>query len=331
MNARLATLALALIALLAPTAAQALTAHIEGRVGASHHWDPPSGAPVSQRNELDFNEAMSLNALSSFAIAAQTSDHVLASVGGRVGNGWMQFQATASSALFAAPLDTEVSGGGSFRAYAVVTDTITIDAPGLTGTTGWASLGYWADGVLSAALDGASHPRSDGAVSGLVLVGADIIANGTRTSTTLRGEVGVPDWMGFPPALGFFDEFLGGLVSFTYGTPIDLLFSFYTEGGARTESDGDDDITGLPVAATLVSDFGHTIGWAGVQDPRDAAGNPVTDFTARSSTGTDFRFRIDPDDGLTVAEPASALLLAGGLSLLGALRIRLRKQQHLRR
>lgn len=157
---------------------------------------------------------MSLNALSSFAIAAQTSDHVLASVGGRLGNGWMQFQATASSALFAAPLDTKVSGSGSFRVYAVVTDTITIDTPGLTGTTGWASLGYWADGVLSAALV-AHHPRSDGAVSGLVLVGADIIANGT-TSTSLRGEVGVPDWMGLPPALGFFDEFLGGLLSFTY-------------------------------------------------------------------------------------------------------------------
>ncbi len=320
MNRPLATLAAASIALLAPIAAQALTAHIEGRVGVSHSVELPSGEVVGQSRDLDFNEPMSPNALSSFAIATETSDNVLASTGGRVGNGWMQFQSMATSALFAAPLDTEVSGGGSFTVYATVADTITIDALGMTGSAGSANLGYWVDGVLSAALDGASHPRSDGEVSGLVLLKVEIVANGTTTAS-LTGQVGNPEWMGLPPSLGFFDEPLGGLVHFTYGTPIDLFFEFYSEGSARAESDGDDDVTGLPVAATLVSDFGSTIGWAGVQDLRDEEGNPVTDFSAVSSTGTDFRFRIDPV--LNVPEPSTALLLAFGLALLGARKGRL--------
>ena len=324
MDNRLATLTVALIVLLSPLTAHALTAQIEGRVVANHNFEPPSGPIISDRGELEFNEAMSLNALSSFAIATQTSDHVLASTGGRVGNGWMQFQSTASTALFAAPLGSETSGGASFRVFITVVDTITIDAPGMTGTPGSANLGYWIDGVLSSALDGALFPRSSGEIDGSVYIKADFIANSTTTTEFLYGVVGSPDWKGLPAALGFSNHPLGGLVNFTYGTPIDLLLTFDSEGGARAESDGDDDVTGLPVASTIVSDFGHTIGWAGVQGLRDANGNAVTDFTAVSSTGTDFRLRIAPDDALIVPEPSTMLLLllAAGPALLGARRVR---------
>jgi len=310
-----AALAVALIALSAPPPAHAVDARIQGWVDFSYSRDSPSGN-VQLGDRLDFNEVMSPNALSSFAIAAETFDGVGAAVAARVGNGWMRFQNTASSSIFATPGGAEAGGGARFFINATVQDTFTIDAPGLTGTAGSANLGFRVDGVLAAAVD-ASHPRSEGRSEGLAIVAANLVAN-TTAFGALRADVGNPEWMGLPPVLGFSDEFLGGIVHFTYGTPIDLSVGFYSEGRASAQSnDESDTVGGLPATATLVSDFGSTITWAGVADLRDADGNPVTDFSALSASGADFRYRIAPGELLPVPEPASALMLVAGLALLG--------------
>jgi len=308
-NNHLARLAVVSMALAVPLAAHALTAHIEGRVDFGYHRDSPSG-DVRLSDELEFDEDLVPNALSSFAIAAETFDGVGAAVGARVGNGWMRFQNTALSSIFATPGGTEASGGARFLINATVQDTLTIDAPGLTGTAGSANLGFRVDGVLAAAVD-ASYPRSDGQAEGLAIVAANLVAN-TTAFGALRADVGNPEWMGLPPVLGFFEEFLGGVVHFTYGTPIDVFVSFYSEGRARAQSnDESDTVGGLPATATLVSDFGNTITWAGVADLRDADGNPITDFTAFSDSGTDFRYAITAPP---VPEPATVLLWAAGLA-----------------
>jgi hypothetical protein len=307
----LAGLAIVSIALAMPLAAHALTAHIEGRVDVGYSRDSPSGN-VSLSDGLAFDENLVPNALSSFAISAETADAVGAAVSARVGNGWMRFQNTAVSSIFATPGGTEAGGGARFLINATVHDTLTIDAPGLTGLTGSATLGFRVDGVLAAAVD-ASHPRSEGRAEGLAIVAANLVAH-TTAFGALRADVGNPAWMGLPPVLGFSEEFLGGVVHFTYGTPIDVFLSFYSEGRAAAQSnDESDTVGGLPATATLVSDFGNTITWAGVADLNDADGNAVADFTAYSGSGEDFRFAIAAPP---VPEPATGLLWAAGLMTL---------------
>ena len=122
-------------------------------------------------------------------------------------------------------------------------------------------------------------------------------------------------------AVGYDEVFLGGKVDFVFGTPFAYGIRLETSGGsyALSLTDFGAGLGGQPAVSTMVSDFGNTITWAGVSDLLDAEGNAVTDFTAFSSSGTDFRYRIVPDDidpPGNVPEPSTALLLLAGLAAL---------------
>jgi len=112
------------------------------------------------------------------------------------------------------------------------------------------------------------------------------------------------------PTFAFIDEqFVGGVATFTFGTPFDIIASIKLGGNAGA---------GLPDApppyssytAAMVGDFGNTITWAGLSDLRDPDGNLVEDFSVTSMSGTDYRFAIAAPP---VPEPATVLLWAAGL------------------
>lgn len=313
MDRRTVLFAVASVALLAPPPALALSATIEGTVDYDYGRYSSSSNQFSVDDELDFDEALTPNVTHSFAIAAPVFDTLGASVVASFGPGWLRLHGTAAVAIGATPDGTEAGGRSSFEFYARVFDSVTIDAFGLTGTTGTARVGFWADGGLSAGRD-ASEPFSSAGACGVANAGATLTGNDV-VSESLDGLVdnaGACLVIGAPPAITFSDTFLGGVLNFTYGTPIDVEVYFVTEGAARAASDYDD---GLPAAATMVADFGRTFTWAGVSDLRDAAGAPVVDFTALSSTGADFRYAIPAPE---VAEPASRLLAFTVLGWLSA-------------
>ena len=307
-------LAAALLVLVAPPPVLALSATIDGKVEYNYSRYSSSSNQFSVDDELEFTEALTPNVTHSFAIAAPVIDSVGASVVAGFGPGWLRLSGTAAAAIGATPNGTEVAGSSDFDFFARVFDTVTIDAFGLTGTTGTALVGFWANGVLSAGRDAFEPSSSAGgcgvADAGVTLVGSDVV------SDSLGGDVdnaGSCLLIGAPPAITFSETFLGGVLNFIYGTPIDVEIYFYTEGRVRATSDYDG---GASAVATMVADFGRTFTWAGVSELRDGAGAPVVDFTALSSTGADFRYAITAPE---VSEPSSLLLV---LAVLGWLRAR---------
>lgn len=322
MNRLLAAVATALLLTSHGGTAAAPLVRIQGDVDYRTWRVAPDGSAIRTDDDLNFNQALVPRAITSFAVASPgLVDAVGASVVARVGDGWARFNGTAYSAIGATPVGGEAGGSGTFRTRAVVRDTFTISAAGLNGTPGSAEIGFLVDGVLSAAQDG-DFDRSRGNAEGFALVGVDFRQGGSLLgSFVLKGEAlnpsPDPGNPAFPDPFVLFNEvLLGGQLSFVYGQPIDYAVVFESEGRARALSQGP------LVAATLVSDFGNTITWAGVSKLLDAEGKAITGFTAFSSGGTDFRYRIVPDDvdpPGNVPEPSTALLLLAGLAGLAAL------------
>jgi hypothetical protein len=298
-----------------------LVANIQGRVEYGYNRSVPGVPDVRLSNELRFNRALVPNVTSSFAIAAPAVDDAGASVVTTVGDGWMQVDGVAFSAVGGVPRGVEAGGSGRFSLFLRVTDTITIDSPRLTGTPGRADLGFFLDGVLSAGAD-AVHPHSRAFAAGYASLlvnfyGLDTVGSGFGAEVDTYGDL-------YPRALRFGETYFGAYVDFIFGTPFSYLIDFYSEGRASASSDHTSDSLGYPGAASLVSDFGNTISWAGVNDLRDADGNLVMTFTAFSGNGADFRFRIFADDNGpppgTVPEPSTMLLLFTGLAALSCRR-----------
>jgi len=247
------------------------------------------------------------------------SENVSTEIVARHGVGWVRVAGTAVSALTAAPPATDTRGEANFEFLAHILDEVTIDAPGLTGSTGSASLGVLADGALSASglsTLGESGTLTDG-IGGII-----VTLTGVSTVQAVLGHVvadraHAPE-VGVVSAIGFDNAFLGGTLEFTYGVPITIDITLGGDGDTSAFSAGGDN-GGAPATSVVVIDFGHTLTWAGVEDVRDAVGNPVTGFTALSSAGADFRQAI----AAPVPLPPSWLLSAS--AVLCAYRLRARR------
>jgi hypothetical protein len=311
-------------AVIVPTSALALAVDVSGRVDYSHSTYAGSGPGTSLSDTQSFATPVTPDVITDFAVAAPVLDNIHSFVVVSAGDGWMRAVGSAISVVNATPDGVETGATTRYNFHFRVQDTVTIDAPNRTGQPGTAVLGFNIDGVLSASSD-VWVPHSDGYACGIARFGATL--QGTTSVSAYGGGNVFARYSGCsldpdePPSLGF-DDFLGGLIDFTYGTPIHLDFWLLAEGRARAASDWED---GLAAASVMVADFGRTITWAGVSDLRDGFGNPVDDFTALSSRGADFRFAVAaPGVDGTVPEPSTLLLAAAAAAL--ALRRQVRRR-----
>jgi len=296
----------ALLSCVAPEASAALSATIDGYVGATFAYFP-DGEPIQSGGDtVFFNQALTNNVTHSFAYATPFGD--AADVVARVGDGWMRIGAVASSARFGAPAREAWSGHARFGLRAEVLDTIVINNPALTGTVGFADLGFLVEGVLSAGRDapaGSNFAAAGGANIAVSLFAINTVTQNFPLRAENRGRA--QDI----PAVGLDNEIMGGELSFVYGMPFNYFVVLETEALASSGSTGGPNNAGLPSATSFVSDFRNTITWAGVSNLRDAAGNPVTEFTAFSGTGADFRHAIVPASPIPV--PGGFVLFASAL------------------
>lgn len=311
-------------ALIVPSWALALAVDVSGRVDYSHSTYAGTGSGTSLRDTQSFATSVAPGVVTGFSVAAPVLDNIHSFVVVSAGDGWMRAVGSAIAVVNATADGVETGANTRYDFYFRVQDTVTIDAPNRTGQPGTGVIGFNVDGVLSASTD-VWFPRSNGHACGAAHFGATLQGN-TSASASGGGNVFAresacsldPDE---PPSLGF-DDFLGGLIDFTYGTPIQLDFWLLAEGRASASSAWED---GLAAASVMVADFGRTITWAGVSDLRDEFGNPVDDFTALSSRGADFRFAVAaPGVDGTVPEPSTLLLAAAAAAL--ALRRQVRRR-----
>jgi hypothetical protein len=304
----ISALALAISLLLGPAAGHAQERWVEGELFASSSRTDGSYS-FYERTPFrhDFDD---WGGDYSFGVASLAS---LASVRSTVGYGWARAVGTASA--YSGTLAPGVGGVAmaQYDIYAAFSDTLTIDAPRLNGTQGRVQMGMVVDGILSSGADSNNDPTFP--CCGLAI---GYVSAVFRDEAGRRGEysasVSSSDVPGADPSYAFIDEqFVGGAVAFTYGTPFQVRVSINLGGMA---------FAGLPDApppypmtsAAMVGDFSHTLTWAGLSDLRDANGNPVEDFSVTSLSGTDYRFAIAAPP---VPEPATALLWAAGLAALG--------------
>jgi hypothetical protein len=312
----------AVLQFLAPAVSAALTATIDGYVGASYSYQPYLAPVVSGGDTVFFDEALPNNVNNSFAYATPFGD--AADVLARVGDGWMRVAGVASSVRSAVPALEGAGGAARFGARVEVLDTIVINNPALTGTVGRADLGFLVEGILSAGRDAAA-PSSFGS-GGQARGSADIWVSLFAINTVAQNVRLSAENQGFArdiPAVGLDNELMGGELTFTFGTPFNYSVVLETYGSATSSSTGGSSQPGLPAATTFVSDFGNTITWAGVSNLRDDLGNPVTEFTAFSGAGSDFRNKIIPT--ALVPLPGGLLLLASALVAMISGRLKTRR------
>ena len=164
-------------------------------------------------------------------------------------------------------------------------DDMLIDAPGLTGTTGSVKLKFTIDGTISASAAGAepagqySYARAQ----------YQIIINGSLARNELQQHSASGD-----PNFGTTSFFLGVeqeyTLSFTYGTPFAFRLFLNASGNAYTTQGG-----------TAISDLSHTATWGGFGEVKDSQGGTVTNYTATSSSGTDYTQPILPPAPVAVS------------------------------
>ncbi len=295
------------LVLAAPAYAQLSGAELRatGQISAADFV--PVRAPQNLREESLFDQILTGNGTYDFTVGAPGA---VASAFVQMDFGWARVAASATAEKFGSP-------GGSFQTAAArvdyiiasVSDIITIGGPGLTGT-GTARLGVNVEGTLSASglyQEGSGDAYAAGAASVAFRVpSADLTSS--WSSGLIRSGDPVPD--------ADLQEFLGGYIPFTFGTPFEIQFEIFLSAFA--------DVRALdkPAVSGFFNDFRNTVTWAGVSDLQDALGQPVGNFTVSSLSGTDYR---SPITASPVPLPATWLLLGTGVAVM-SLRGRWRRQ-----
>lgn len=303
----------ALLLSVAPAESMAMTAFIDGFVTATGSYHPHLAPPISGGDTVFFNEPLTSDVRSDFVLA--TSFGSSADVQATVGDGWTRFAGTAVSVTGPAPGNDSAGAQAFFEMRVNVRDTIVLHNPALTGTIGFADLGFLVDGGLSAGRD-APLGNNSGA-EGTADITISFIAVNTVTQNRQIRAVNLGR-VSDVPGVSLDHERVGGELEFVFGTPFDYTLDLEIVGGATTSSTGRVTLPGFPAATSFVGDFGSTITWAGVSNVRDAVGNPVADFTAFSGTGADFRQAIVAPAPVPV--PGVLPLFASALVMLRAAR-----------
>jgi hypothetical protein len=176
--------------------------------------------------------------------------------------------------------------GGAAQTY--FRDDVTIDAPGLTGSSGTLTVKFRLDGSITCSGSGDSSRASY----------ADCHFEFHRSGSLLA-----EDWY-----LLYFDgtivgnNFLGQertvAVPFVFGTPIELKLMIESSARAYNYRGAD-----------AVADFEHTVTWGGFASVKDANNNEVTNYTAISNSGVNFAEAITPPT------PKLAARMIGGSAL----------------
>ena len=187
----------------------------------------------------------------------------------------------------------------SFGAVARFRDSLTIDSPGLHGTSGRVTGHYLLDGAIG--YSGLLDPLNPNQARGHVDYTSVLSVNGVSDIIEYRlrddGTTGDTDILGAP------QDFT---VDFTFGFPFTVQWSVTTSGRVPVRVQG-----------VAYSALNQTATWQGISEVTGASGTSVP-FTVLSASGTDYI--------LPIPEPSVFVLIATALPLLLRRRRTLRTQ-----
>ena len=176
----------------------------------------------------------------------------------------------------------------SFRAEARFRDSLTINSPGLLGTSGRVTGLYLLDGAIG--YSGLLDPLNPNQARGHVDYTSVLSVNGVSDIIEYRlrddGTTGDTDILGAP------QDFT---VDFTFGSPFTLQWSVTTSGRVPVR------VQGMAYSA-----LNQTATWQGISEVTDAGGTSVP-FTVLAASGTDYSSPIP--------EPSVLVLIATALPL----------------
>jgi hypothetical protein len=245
----------------------------------------------------------------------QSSGPLSRSLSGTVGEGTSEARASASFGELKVYAENHVNiaGSGPFypsyytSAEAYFRDTLTIDAPGLTGQSGTVNVKFTLEGDLSmsargdASLSSTPEDYSSTFTYYFQKIGYGNLSQGTQTEF-FDGTV-TADNHSFSIA-PFLNTELTIAVPFTYGTPFDVKLTIQAASYAKTQYGGDG-----------IADAEHTVTWGGFASVLDSGANTVTNYSTSSDSGVNY--------AAPVPEPATAGLLMFGMAGLLSRRRRL--------
>lgn len=187
-----------------------------------------------------------------------------------------------------------VNGSGA----AAWIDPVTIDAPGLTGQQGTATVHYRIDGTL--AINTTARAAANYSF---------IVELGTQFFHVSRAQYE----LGGPPSVDFLNQPISATVPLIFGTSRDWHFTIQAVGT----------VLGVSPTASAITNLGSTATWLGISEVRDAGGNLVSTYSLVSGSGTDWAQPVP------VPEPSVfALFGLGTLALFG---VSLRRRNGVRR
>jgi hypothetical protein len=202
-------------------------------------------------------------------------------------NLWGTASATSEFGLLQAGVDAgwmSLSSSSSRpNATAFWADELLLTAPGLQGTGYVLTHGFFIEGFLDA--------TGNGIAQALLTVPENIPATLAFSATATTGD-NVVSFVGSVELHG------------TFGVPLQLTQRLELRGGANSF---------LPSSGSALSNFLSTAGWGGILSV-EAAGQPVTNYSVSSASGTDYRFSFQRPP-IPAPEPATLLLLTTGIAL----------------
>jgi hypothetical protein len=183
----------------------------------------------------------------------------------------------------------ELSMDGGTRATGSFSDFVTIDAPGLTGTSGTFVAEIDLEGSLVASATGEDPSWTSSA-------SADVLLTVSEPGFEQR-SAGCTAVHGLPLACsGVLGVHVLAPMPFTYGTPFQLTARIDATTFNRT----------VPTGATAAdASFETTVQWLGFQQVRDSGGATVASYSVTSTSGTDW--------SQPVPEPSRDLACAGAI------------------
>lgn len=177
-------------------------------------------------------------------------------------------------------------------------DDVSIDAPGLAGQAGTATVHYRIDGSM--AFNSSASARSN------------------YSFFVKRGElfenISVGNWqIGVGPSgADFLNRSISATFPIVFGAERQWLFTISLQSS----------LFGVDVAESAVVDLSDTALWEGISDVRDAQGKEVAGYGVRSASGTDWAQPVVAQ----VPEPSALVLCCVGAVAVGAVSLRRRNK-----